>query len=170
MLIQITHISVPSFWPLPKSSRPHCCHRKDLETLRQSYTLELSLRFINTILNRRRSGSSLLGCSQQFVGFQVAQCRQVMDERAEERRAMYWCMMPAEGLGLRILEHFHSHGPWWWGNAGFFGEVQLLGVNLEISKEPQNWGPEMLWAAQLHIFFDHEDKNQQGTILTTKMI
>eukprot|EP00434_Breviolum_minutum_P037522 symbB.v1.2.033271.t1/scaffold4105.1/size64512/3 len=46
---------------------------------------------------------------------EVAQCRQVMDERAEERRAMYWCMMPAEG------------------------------VNLEISKEPQNWGPEMLW-------------------------
>lgn len=33
-----------------------------------------------------------------------------------------------------------------------FCEVQLLGVNLEISKEPQNWGPEMLWAAQLQIF------------------
>ena len=29
--------------------------------------------------------------------FQVAQRRQVQDQRAEERRAMYWCMMPAEG-------------------------------------------------------------------------
>ena len=52
----------------------------------------------------------------------------------------------------------------------FFVKFKHSGVNLEISKEPQNWGPEMLWAAQLDIFFDHEDENQQGTILTTKMI
>lgn len=32
--------------------------------------------------------------------FQVAQRRQVQDQRAEERRAMYWCMMPAEGAAL----------------------------------------------------------------------
>lgn len=51
-------------------------------------------------------------CKEQ----EVAQRRQVQDQRAEERRAMYWCMMPAEGVNLD-----------------------------EISKEPQNWGPEMLW-------------------------